>query len=335
MKIADLGEFAFIDRISPPFTQKLPPYLTGIGDDCAVLPLQNEQCLLVTTDMLIEDSHFLRSEISPYDLGYKSLAVNLSDIAAMGGIPKSAYLSLGIPSEIEVSWMDQFYDGLYNLAREFDVQLLGGDTTRSGKHLIINFAVLGVADKPSIKYRSNAQEGDILCLTGYIGDSGGGLRILLDKLERNEIHQYLVIQHHRPRPHVEEGIWLAHQAGVHAMIDVSDGIDSDLKRIMERSECGVEVYLEQLPISEQLRRAAQLNGWNAPEMAATGGEDYCLLASVEKKAYSHIAEGFKGKFNRPLFKFGSIISAHHNLKYLNHGRPVILGKHGFDHFAGE
>jgi len=132
MKLSEIGEFGFIKRLSLPFVQNLPDGIVGIGDDCAVVQWRDETSLLVTTDMLIEGIHFLRAKISPRDLGYKSLAVNLSDIAAMGGTPMSAFISIGIPNEIEVEWLDDFYGGLHELAEAESVSLLGEIASRSG-----------------------------------------------------------------------------------------------------------------------------------------------------------------------------------------------------------
>jgi thiamine-monophosphate kinase len=335
MKISELGEFAFINRIAPPFVENLPDYLTGIGDDCAVVPWKDDTCLLVTTDMLIEDSHFLREKIPPEHLGYKSLAVNLSDIAAMGGEPQNAFISIGIPSDVDVEWLDCFYNGLHSIASETKVKLLGGDTTKSGKHLIINIVVLGLVKNSRIKYRSGAQDKDILCVTDYLGDSGAGLKVLLDNLELNDLHKYLINRHHLPRPHIEEGIWLAQQEEVHTMIDVSDGIDSDIHRIMERSDCGAKVDLESLPVSDVLKRSSEQNGWNMYELAATAGEDYCLLCSIAQKDFSKIAHDFESKFKRSLYPFGAITRESQKLTYYFDGQEVQLGKHGFDHFTGD
>jgi thiamine-monophosphate kinase len=335
MKISELGEFAFISRIAPPFTQNLPLRVTGIGDDCAVLPWHDNTCQLVTTDMLIEDSHFIRSMIPPEDLGYKSLSVNLSDIAAMGGIPYSAFISIGIPSEVEVEWLDLFYEGLYSLAADKNVSLLGGDTTKSKKHLIINIVVLGTVKTSQVKFRSGAQGGDILCVTDFLGDSGGGLRVLLEELEQNETHQFLVDRHHRPRPHIEEGNWLAQQNDVHAMIDVSDGIDSDIHRIMECSKCGATVDLDKLPLSNALNHASEINGWDVHELAATAGEDYCLLCTVSAKSYPVIADKYKKEFKKELYSIGTINSGENELIYHKSGQKMKLAKHGFDHFGGD
>lgn len=332
MKLAAIGEFGFIGRFSPPFLQGLGENV-GIGDDCAVIPWGGDLSLVVTTDLLIEDIHFLRAKISPEDLGHKSLAVNLSDIGAMGATPLCAFLSLGIPADLDVEWLDGFFLGFRRLADSWRVQLLGGDTTRSPGPLVVNVAVLGQGLTDKLKYRSSARKEDLIVVTGFLGDSGGGLKILLEGLPGDGDADYLVRSHNRPEPHLAEGAWLAAQEGVHALIDVSDGIDSDLKRIMERSRCGCLVNLEDLPVSPALGRAAARYQWALPELAACGGEDYCLLATVAKEDYPALEAGFKRRFNKPLATIGSIIEPEEGLRYLSRGQPVALSRAGFDHFS--
>jgi len=332
MKLSEIGEFAFIDHFSPAFIKNLKKGVHGIGDDCAVLPLDEHKVTLITTDMLIEDSHFLRNRIPPVDLGYKSLAVNLSDIAGMGGMPRYAFLSLGIPGDIEVEWMDLFFSGLYDLCKETNVQLLGGDTTRSGKHLVINIGIIGEALKKHVKYRSTAKTGDVVCVTGELGDSGAGLRLILENQVTGEKEKMLIDRHNRPRAHLQEGVWLGKHDHVHAMMDVSDGIDSDLERIMEKSSCGIRVDLKRLPCSGALQDVCELKNWDMYEIAATGGEDYCLVCSVDPEIYPSINRAFREKFGRELFRIGEIIPGD-KLVYFAGKEQVTLTKHGFDHFA--
>jgi thiamine-monophosphate kinase len=332
MNISSVGEFELIRRFSPPFQKSLPGGITGIGDDCAVIPWKDGRSLLVTTDMLVEEIHFLREGISPRDLGYKSLAVNLSDIAAMGGKPESAYLSIGFPGEIALDWIDEFFIGLRSLADEEGVYLLGGDTTRSPGPLIVNMAVIGTASATRVKHRSDARVGDTVCVTGQLGDSGAGLRILLEKIPTDDDASHLLRRHHRPRVHAGEGLWLGAREEVHAMMDVSDGVDSDMRRIMERSQCGAEINLDRLPLSSQLERFAARSGWDPVEIAATGGEDYCLLATVDNARWSDVADGFEETFGRPLTAIGSVTES--GLTYMRGDRPATLEKKGFNHFTG-
>lgn len=333
MKLSDIGEFGFIRRFSPAFLKGLPPGVTGIGDDCAVLPWTKGRLLLVTTDLLVEDVHFLKARIGARDLGYKSLAVNLSDIAAMGGRPLSAFLSIGLPRDMDVPWLDDFFCGFASLARSAQVRLLGGDTTGSPGPLVINVGLLGQARPDLVRYRSGAEEGDQVCVTGFLGDSGAGLRVLLEDRPLGRDERHLVRCHNRPRAHLAEGAWLAAHAGVTAMMDVSDGIDSDVRRIMERSRCGAAVDLENLPLSAPLERTANQYGWDAIELAAAGGEDYCLLATIRPDRFALISAAFRRRFRRPLFKIGTITRPKAGLTYELNGRPAVLRWRGFDHFG--
>jgi thiamine-monophosphate kinase len=333
MKLSTIGEFGFIERIAPPLLAHLPHGTLGIGDDCAVIPWKENASLLVTTDMLVEDIHFLRAKIPAKDLGYKSLAVNLSDIAAMGGTPHSAFISIGIPANIEVEWLDEFYSGMRELAETECARILGGDTTKSPAHLVINITAIGTAEPRSIKYRSTAQAGDRLCVTDVLGDSGAGLRVLLEDKCTDDDSRYAVQRHHRPRAQIAEGAWLAAQQGVHAMMDVSDGIDSDIRRIMECSSCGAQICAQDLPVSQPLRRLSERFGWDIIELAATSGEDYCLLTTIAPQDYPAVAREFERKFNRPLTAIGVITEKGRGLEYLEDGKHTELKKHGYNHFA--
>jgi len=283
--------------------------------------------------MLIENIHFLRTKITPRDLGYKSLAVNLSDIAAMGGSPESAFLSLGLPADIDIEWLDDFFAGLHELAEREGIHVLGGDTAKSPTHLMINISVLGKANPRFIKYRSAAKQGDMICVTDYLGDSGGGLKILLENRDLDVEAEYLIRKHNRPCAHLAEGTWLASQTGVHAMMDISDGIDSDLRRIMEQSLCGAQIIIEQVPLSPELQRTSGRYGWDTTGIAVGGGEDYCLLATIDTEQYSRIAQEFETKFKRPLTNIGIVTTEKSGLQYIQHRRQIILQKHGYDHFT--
>jgi thiamine-monophosphate kinase len=333
MRIPDLGEFGLIARFSPPFLKGLGRGTTGIGDDCAVIPWTAKASLLVTTDMLIEDVHFLRAKIPPADLGAKSLAVNLSDIAAMGGAPRSAFLSLGLPADLDVAWVDGFFRGLGRLARRHRVSLLGGDTTRSRGPIVINVVVLGTAAPGRIKLRSAARAGDVVAVTGTLGDSGAGLRVLLDGISVGRDERPLVAAHHRPRAHLEEGAWLARRPAVRGLMDVSDGIDSDLRRILEASGRGARVDLEKLPLSPSLFAVCRRLSWSPLDFALAGGEDYCLLTTIGRSAFAATAAAFRRRFGRPLFEIGRITGSPGALDYRLHGRPKEIRSRGFDHFA--
>jgi len=331
MNLGELGEFGLIRRIAPHF-QTPGRGVLGIGDDCAVLPQEGDRFTLVTTDLLIENIHFLRDRISPEDLGHKALAVNLSDIAAMGGRPTGAFLSIGLPNSMEISWLDGFFEGIKKLGDATGCPLLGGDTTKSRETVIINFAVLGEGLKDKIKYRSSACAGDIIAVTGELGDSSTGLKLLLEQHSLNDPNRsHLVKAHHRPTAHLREGHWLAGHEEVHAMMDVSDGIGSDLGHIMKQSCVGATVDLDTLPISTSMKIVCSDLGWPTHELALTGGEDYCLLCTVDPKAFHPLGSAFERELGRPLTAIGTIENGD-SLKYERKGGLVELKRSGFNHF---
>ena len=333
--LSDLGEFGLIKRFSRQFIKDLPDGTTGIGDDCAVIPLNDKEALLFTTDMLIEDRHFVLSKIGPRDLGHKSLAVNLSDIAAMGGKPHSAYLSIGIPSNMRIEWLDGLFDGIRELCSKTGTYLLGGDTTRSPDKLVINIGIIGMVNPSKIKRRSTALPGDIICVNDMVGDSGGGLKILLEEKPLDKYSSYLVKRHNCPGAHLEEGKWLAQVAEVNAMIDVSDGIESDLHRIMESSAVGAEIELSKIPLSGELMNVCEKYDWNPRELGLSGGEDYCLMITVPENYIENLETGYVREFKKPLYRIGKINGNRESLTFTRDGEKIEFGKHGFDHFKSK
>ncbi len=330
--LKDFGEFAFIKRFSPQFLENLPPEVTGIGDDCAVIPYNDSESLLLTTDTLVDTVHFISSRIKAADLGYKSLTVNLSDIAAMGGVAEYALLSLSVPPDREIKWLDEFFAGFKECCDEYRVNLIGGDMTKTPDKFVITVTVTGRAVTRNIKYRSNAGEGDIICVTGIIGDSVGGLHCYLNDVPASKEVAALKEAHFRPRPHLEEGRWLSRFENIHTMIDISDGIESDIRRIMESSGCGAEIELTSLPLSGSFRKVCREQNWNPCELAVTGGEDYCLLLTVDPGGFEEISRRFQDEFAFPLTAIGRILPEEQGLTFLLDNKRKDLTGAGFDHF---
>ena len=204
MKLKDIGEFGFIDRIQPETLTRPENVIKGIGDDCSVCRSAPDRVTLLTTDMLVEGVHFQLASIPPYKLGRKSIAVNLSDIAAMGGTPKEALVSIAVPDTVPVETLDAIYEGMKSMAREFDVNLVGGDTTASPLHLVINVALVGEAREEEVLYRSGAKGKDVVFLTGPVGASAAGLDCLLAN-RSFEGQDALLDAHFDPHPHVRAG----------------------------------------------------------------------------------------------------------------------------------
>ncbi len=280
MDLKELGEFGLIERIKEALGGPMPDGVLGIGDDCAVLPQTGGMETLVSTDMLLEGSHFLRGDIPARLLGWKSAAVNFSDIAAMGGRPVGSFLSLGLPAGLDSDWMDAFLAGYKECSQYCGAPLLGGDTTTSQDGIAINVTVIGQCQRGRSRKRSSAVPGDLICVTGPLGDSAAGLQAILQGVRGSEDAKALVERHYRPVPRVSEGQALAATPGVHAMMDISDGVASDLRHILKASGVGAAVRTQDVPLSAELRRVCAQQGWDATSLALTGGEDYELLFTM-------------------------------------------------------
>ena len=333
MKLSDIGEFGFIERFATNFDHMIADADMGIGDDCAILSVNESENNVVTTDLLIEDVHFLKNRISAEELGYKSLAVNLSDIAAMGARPLFSFLSLGIPKNTEVEYLDAFMEGYKQLSEKYRVPLMGGDTTKSVDRLVISVTVVGQCRKSEMRLRSMAETGDLICVSGNLGDSAGGLQVLLDKLELNTGNKDLIRRHHCPEPRIHEGMWLAQQDNVHAMMDISDGISSDLKHILKASRKSAEIHLEQLPTSQHLQEASSKYNWSIYDLATGGGEDYELLFTMNASDFERLNREFENRFSRPVHAFGKIVEGKPVITWYKEGVEMNPDTAGFDHFA--
>lgn len=299
-----MGEFEFIDSIRKQFS--VPEGFTGIGDDCAIIPRGDGLETLVTKDMLVEGVHFLLERISAYDLGWKSAAVNISDIAAMGGTPVASFLSLALPSALiaDGPWLNEFIRGYRDLSTRFSCPLLGGDTTSSPDGLCIDVTVLGSAPAGHSVKRSGALDGDLVCVSGYLGDSGAGLKLLLGAApsapqacagvaDGGSAGAYLIGKHCRPVPRVEAGLALAGIPGVHSMMDISDGIASDLRHILRASGLSALVECASLPFSKELLAVSKLHDWDPLELALTSGEDYELLFTISPESLGQVEQALK------------------------------------------
>lgn len=316
------GEFDLIEQIKELFAQPLGTEGLGIGDDCAIIPAGDHD-LLISTDMVIEGVHFLRAEASAYDVGYKSAAVNISDIAAMGGTPIATFLSIALPQDARGEWVEGFLAGYRAISNLYGVALLGGDTTSSLRNIAINVAIIGRIERGKALLRCGAKVGDTIYVTAPLGDSGAGLKAILEHTERCADVEYLLHRHYRPTPRITEGRAITLSGEGHAMMDISDGIASDLGHIVRASGVGAEVDLNAIPISPQLQRVASQQGWNPQELAASAGEDYELLVVGSQSLPKAI--------NIPLYPIGRITNGK-GIEWLQGDKKVIFEKRGFKHF---
>lgn len=274
--IGDVGEFDLIERMLSKCGGH-PLLLLGAGDDAAELKIPEGKRVLLTTDLLIEEIHFRRSTTDARSLGHKALAVNLSDIAAMGGQALAAFVSLALPKDLELSWLDEFYAGLNALAFDHGMVVAGGDTTASPAPLVINIALLGLADKGRTLKRNGAKVGDGLWLSGALGLSRAGFEALTHGWT---IPENLTAAHLRPAPLISAGRCLAAGGRCTSCIDVSDGLLGDLMHVCKMSGVKAVVELDQLPASSDLLSFVRTQGGDVFDYLLNGGEDYALLFTL-------------------------------------------------------
>jgi thiamine-monophosphate kinase len=241
--------------------------------------------------MLNEGIHFLTDKSTAYQIGYKSLMVNVSDVAAMGATPVATLLSLALPEERFGEWSEEFMKGYYAASKKYGVALVGGDTTKSESGVCVNVTAIGRAPLSNLKRRSAAEVGDVVMVTGKLGASAAGLRDVLEgKLDTKNAKIHLM-----PEALVAEGKWFGEQPEVHAMMDISDGIASDLQHILDNSKKGAVV--KRIPVAED----ATISD------AFGGGEDYELLFMVDKHKADELAQRFEAKFGKPLYNIGRVV----------------------------
>jgi thiamine-monophosphate kinase len=334
LKFYEIGEFGFIETIKEECTTTSKNVIKGIGDDCAVFGPSSGRVLLFTTDMLVEDIHFLTSKMTPYQLGWKSIAVNLSDIAAMGGRPLVLLISLAIPSEMNVELIQDLYKGMKDICEHYKVNIVGGDTVASPDKLVINISLIGDAKENEVLYRSGARSGDSIYLTGNVGDSFAGLKILKKEISSSKsIASHFIKIHNEPKPLIETGMAIAASGLANAMIDVSDGLLSDLGHICKESGAGAMLFRSKVPLSSELKLLASREKFNPLELALSGGEDYHLLITVPEVNIKDFEIACKDKGILPLYLIGKIVEGK-GVKMVNDdGSLEETERKGFNHFS--
>jgi thiamine-monophosphate kinase len=336
MKLSNIGEFGLIHAIQKLSVRRSPDTMIGIGDDAAVLKLSPSVLLLASTDMLIEGVHFDLSFTDYYSLGWKSAAVNLSDIAAMGGTPRFCLTSLALPAHIAVEAVKEYYRGFNGLIRKHKTALVGGDTCSSKDRLVISVTVLGEAKQPVT--RTGAKQGDRIFVTGTLGDSGAGLELLKsgaagkdpkakNNTPRSDIEK-LVGKHLRPSPRVEWGSQIARSGCASSMIDVSDGLSSDLFHLCEESRVGAVLRSDALPISGSFLKSAYRLQRSPLHYVLSGGEDYELLFTVPLARMKRVEA-----FTFPVTEIGMITGGHKMVLMDAAGRKTAIRPTGYNHFS--
>lgn len=311
---------------------------TGIGDDTAVLLPQPGARLLATTDLLVEDVHFRRAWAKPFDIGWKALAVNLSDIAAKGGRPLWALVGLAFPAPTEPADVEALYEGMRQAGAPHGVVIVGGDTSTSPRGWFINVTLLG-EHEGSPRLRSGAKPGDAVAVTGTLGRSAAGLAALeAGRSPRPavppEALEVVTRAHLRPTARVAEGRWLGAADGVHAMMDCSDGLATDLAHICRASGVGARVALDRLPVDPAARDVAGALGADARSWATSGGEDFELLLTCGPASVDALRDGLRRATGTTLTVVGEIDALEASVTFLDAaGKPVAVGP-GYEHFRG-
>ncbi|HSB07809.1 MAG TPA: thiamine-phosphate kinase [Thermodesulfobacteriota bacterium] len=329
MDLQKIGEFGLLRRVRKWMKASDSSLIQGIGDDVAVFET-GRKVFLATTDILIEDIHFERTRIAPYHLGKKALAVNLSDIAAMGGKPKYFLLSLGLRKSLSLSFVSLLYRGLREMAKQFQVDLIGGDTSLS-QNLIINICLLGEGEKRNLLYRNGAKVGDDLFVTGTLGDSALGLKILQRKGLKGR-PEGLIKRHLSPYPRIGLGQAIGRGRLANAMIDVSDGLLIDTTHLLEESRRGVRIREDQIPLSRLYRKHIPSYSKDYYQMALSGGEDYELLFTAPQEMRSRISS-LALIHKIPITRIGEILPQKEGFRIVRGDGTEYSPSHlGFDHF---
>jgi thiamine-monophosphate kinase len=338
--ISQLGEFGLIKRVKE--SLPIPPaeVVVGIGDDVAVLKTSGSDYLLATCDAQVENVHFVRGNITPYQLGQRIAAVNLSDIAAMAGTPLWALVSLALPNELDTAFVDALYEGMIEQLNGAGAVIVGGNMSRIDKDIVIDLCLLGMVAPENLLLRSGAQVGDLVLTTGWLGDSRAGLELIqrpeliVPESSRMQVEQ----RHLVPQPRLREGQQLGASHLVHAMVDVSDGLLGDIGHICRASQVGAEIWRGKLPVSSACKEVAQVAGEDVSLWALTGGEDYELLFTISPEASTEIQEIIEERTGTRCHIVGRILDAREGIQVcLDDGKRMSLpeGSAGWDHFGSQ
>ena len=290
-EIAELGEFGLIDHLTKDFTVTNKNTLRGVGDDAAVIKAGREDAVVVTTDSLLEGVDFDLTYFPLKHLGYKAVVVGVSDILAMNALPEQVMISIGVSSKLPVEALDDLYEGIKFACNELGVDMVGGDTTASMTGLVINITTIGRAKRKAIAYRSGAQFNDLICITGNLGAAYMGLHLLerekrvLKDVQNPEPqfsgYEYLLQRYLKPRARKDIIEALAEEKIVPtSMIDISDGLASEVLQICKASKCGARIYLDRIPIAKQTSALAEEMHADPVVAALNGGNDYELMFTV-------------------------------------------------------
>ena len=307
----------------------------GIGDDAAVWKTSGSHLTVLTTDMLVDGVHFRSGATTPEDLGAKALAVNLSDIAAMGARPDVAVIALGIAEGFDSDWLRRLYRGMARIANASQCAIAGGDVVRAPA-LMIGVTIAGYVRPSRLRVRSGAKPGDVIAVTGALGRAAAGLLVLdrqvadaLDPAHRAAVcDAYL-----RPRPRLREGAFLGGSSAVHAMMDVSDGLSTDVGRLSVASDVDAVVDLRLLDLDPAVSAAAKLTGDDALRLTLDGGDDYELLIAIRRRSFAQVARGLRSRCGTILRAIGAFERGSGAVWSVDESGRKPLPPRGYDHIV--
>jgi thiamine-monophosphate kinase len=305
----------------------------GIGDDAAVWKTPGPHLTVLTTDMLVDDVHFRSQWTTPEDLGAKALAVNLSDIAAMAARPAVAVIALGVTASVDADWLRRLYRGMAGLARSTQCAIAGGDVVRSPV-LTIGVTIAGHVSPSRLRVRSGAKPGDVIAVTGPLGRAAAGLRVL-DRQFADALapaHRAAVSDaYHRPKPRLREGAFLGGSAAVHAMMDISDGLSTDVGRMAAASGVDAAVDLRLLDLDPAVCAAAQVTGDDPLRLTLDGGDDYELLIAIRRRSFAQVARGLRSRCGTTLRAIGVFEKGSGAVYSVDETGRTPLPPRGYDH----
>lgn len=337
MFIEELGEFGLIQRIKERFPSTNNSVLLAIGDDAALFKPTKEKSILVTTDTLREGIHFKKRYATAFDIGWKAVAVSLSDIAAMGGVPKYLLLSLGIPGNISSGEIETLLDGIGQIMKRYNISLIGGNVSFSIGGLTVDTTLIGEVEKGKSITRGGASPGDLIYVTGVVGKSAIGHVILEShgniKKEKNILVPF-ISSHLRPNPRIREGEIIGSNRLATAMIDISDGLLSDLAHLCEQSRVGALVYSNLIPLPVVPEKLYRLLYRKPLHYALYGGEDYELLFTVKKQNRTRLEETCK-KEQIDITCIGEVVPQDKGISMINETGKNVYNAGGYDHFKNK
>ena len=332
--VADIGEFQLIDRLAARLPATSGDVWVGIGDDVAAIALDGERLLLLTCDVQVEGTHFLRAACDPARLGRKAAAINLSDIAASGGVPKHFLVSLVLPPDTELEFVERLYDGFAAEARRFGADVVGGNTSR-GATLAIDVTLVGESTRARLLRRDGARPGDRVAVTGRLGAAAAGLHLRLhpgaaldEPLRREALDAF-----ETPAPRLPEARVLVEAGGVSAAIDVSDGLAADLGHLCDRSGVGVRLDADAIPIHGAAEHLAREKGCSALDWVVGAGEDYELLFTAPAERADELVAQIVERTGTPATIIGEIVADPSSRTIVSAaGASRAVGEAGWRHF---